>query len=123
MPDVDGYPTEEELATFKKWDIRKMSAVAIRDFSPQEVVAHLRAIWWYPERQIEMHPGREWYRHKKVMKLVLHTGGWSGNEDIIDKLQDTFFWLMYWAETHRGGHYYFEIPWEIWKGHKDGKGQ
>jgi hypothetical protein len=115
VPDSNGYPTEGELKVFMKWDIRKMATEEVRTFSPREVVGLIEAIWWYPERQIELREGRERFRRKKVMKLALHTGGWSGNEDIIGKLQETFFWLMYWVESHRGGHYYFEIPWDSWK--------
>lgn len=111
MPDSDGYPTEEELKAFEKW---RVSEVNIETFRARDVVDHLNLVWWYPERQMELREGRERFRHKKVMKLVLHTGGWSGNEDIIGKLQDTWFWILYWAESHRGGHYYFEIPWKDW---------
>lgn len=42
--------------------------------------------------------------------LELHTGGWSGNEEIIDALMENFaFWGAYWWKTERGGHYWFEI--------------
>ena len=38
----------------------------------------------------------------------LSTGGWSGNEDIIQALmENTMFHLMYWLESTRGGHYVF----------------
>jgi hypothetical protein len=43
-------------------------------------------------------------------KLELHTGGWSGNEEIISVLQNSMFWVMYWQKSERGGHYYFELP-------------
>lgn len=45
----------------------------------------------------------------KGKTLELHTGGWSGNEDIIDALKKTDFWIAYWIKTERGGHYYFEL--------------
>lgn len=112
MPDNDGYPTEEELKAFKKWRINKDN---IQTFRAHDVVDYLNLIWWYPERQMEVREGRERFRHKKVMKLWLHTGGWSGNEDIIGELQQTWFWVLYWTESHRGGHYYFEVPWKDWK--------
>jgi hypothetical protein len=38
----------------------------------------------------------------------LSTGGWSGNEDIINALETNFmFYLMYWMRSSRGGHYIF----------------
>jgi len=120
MPDENGYPTDEELKVFGRWKIDNDTDAAtfIRSFHPQDVVEHLQAIFWFPERQIELKEGRDSFyhkKHKKIMRLALHTGGWSGNEDIIGELQGTWFWLMYWTESHRGGHYYFEIPWHEWQ--------
>jgi len=43
------------------------------------------------------------------MKLELHTGGWSGNEDIIEALKKSYFWIFYWEKSVKGGHYYFTI--------------
>lgn len=39
--------------------------------------------------------------------LELTTGGWGKNEDIIDMLVDTMFWLLWWQESKRGGYYKF----------------
>lgn len=48
---------------------------------------------------------------KNVIKLELHTGGWTMNENIIDALQKNYlFWSLYWQKTIKGGHYYFSIP-------------
>ena len=41
----------------------------------------------------------------------MHTGGWSGNEEIMSAVQSTMFWYFYWTRIERGGHYYLEI-WE-----------
>ena len=42
--------------------------------------------------------------------LELHTGGWSGNEEILEALRENFaFWSAYWWKTERGGHYWFEL--------------
>jgi hypothetical protein len=49
---------------------------------------------------------------KKVLKLRLATGGWSGNEDIVCSLQDTnenMFWACFWEKSKRGGLYIFRI--------------
>ena len=47
---------------------------------------------------------------KKVLKLDLHTGGWSGNEDIVRALKKNItFWGRYWQRSDLGGHYYFEM--------------
>jgi hypothetical protein len=40
--------------------------------------------------------------------LVLATGGWSDNEEIIMRLKSSMFWLKYWKESKRGGYYLFD---------------
>lgn len=42
-----------------------------------------------------------------IQTLELTTGGWSENEEIVDQLSDTFFWFLWWQESHRGGYYKF----------------
>jgi hypothetical protein len=37
-----------------------------------------------------------------------HTLGWSGNEDIIQVLQQSFLWYMFLERYDSGGHYYFQ---------------
>ena len=112
MPDDDGYPTEEELKVFEKW---KLPNIDLKQWCVRDVVEHLESIWWAPDWGFKLYEGREHLFHRKVVKLELHTGGWSGNEDIIAELEQTWFWLLYWVESTRGGHYWFEIPWEVWK--------
>jgi hypothetical protein len=92
MPDEDGYPTEEELKILKDWDAKDI----------QGLLDFLKDIWWESGWGYKL-------RGKKVLKLELHTGGWSGNEEIIGELQGTMFWALYWQKTLRGGHYYFII--------------
>ena len=90
MIDQDGYPTEEALKwiiNFDKWD------------KPYEMVDFLKAIWHW--RNYLTHRGRT---------LVLHTGGWSGNESIIGALMETIWWHLYWQKSTRGGHYWFKLP-------------
>lgn len=92
MPDKDRYPTEEELNIVKNWDCK----------DPKGLVDYIESIWWMADWGFKL-------TGKKVLKLELHTGGWSGNEDIIDALQNTFLWWLYWEKSVRGGHYYFVI--------------
>ncbi len=42
-----------------------------------------------------------------IIKLELITGGWSENEEIIEKLRNTMFWFLWWQESKRGGYYKF----------------
>ena len=39
--------------------------------------------------------------------LELTTGGWSENEYIIDMIEGTWFWFLWWQESRRGGYYKF----------------
>ena len=40
-----------------------------------------------------------------------NTGGWSGNEEIIDALQrNAMFWARCWEMSKRGGEHVFRLP-------------
>lgn len=42
------------------------------------------------------------------LTYTLHTGGWSGNEDLINAMMNNqIWWSLYWQESRRGGHYVF----------------
>lgn len=89
MPDRDGYPTEEEIKTVADWDLTKQDA--------HKLIEYLETIWWH-EEGIQFN-GRT---------LHLHTYGWSGNEDIIQAMKGSQFWMRFWDTTRRGGHYTFK---------------
>jgi hypothetical protein len=97
---MDRYPTEDELAKIENWDFKTGS---IREF-----IDMVRSLWhWEDYTDLEI---------MKAWSLVLHTGGWSGNEEIIEALQKNFiFWSMTWQKSERGGHYYFKINPELFK--------
>lgn len=92
---MDEYPTEGNLEIIKKFNLLKNDVMELLDY--------IEAIWWQPDWGFVK-------KGKRVIKLQLHTGGWSGNEDIINALQQNFvFWSMYWVKHIRGGHYFFKI--------------
>jgi hypothetical protein len=67
-------------------------------------------MWEYKNYFIENWGIDHIHKERPVLMLELHTGGWSGNEDIIEALQNhKLFWMMWWWKTERGGHYYFEV--------------
>ena len=99
--DNDGYPTEEYLQFIKAYEGQS----PIMDF-----IAILMDGWWCNDWGFVLHR-----KYKGVRKMELHTGGWSGNEDIIEALHGAWngmFWFLYWQKSTRGGHYYFTIPME-----------
>ena len=100
MPDKDGYPTETELKLVK--------TLGHHTTPVSELIEHIQSIWHW-EDYVQLRKGVS-SLGRKVQILELHTGGWSGNENIIDVLAETDFWELWWEESRRGGHYKFEIP-------------
>lgn len=106
----DEYPRDSELETIKNWDLLTTPVAELVDY-----VEHL---WHWPERGFKLSGVR-------VLRLELHTGGWSGNESIIGALKDNpIFWVVCWMKSTRGGHYWFKIDTTVLttKGKGRGKG-
>lgn len=90
--DKDGYPTEETLDAIKQWPHTDFDGL----------MSFCEEAWVYDDY---------WTRTFNGQRIEAHTGGWSGNESIINALgENTVFWLMCWPESKRGGHYVFELP-------------
>jgi len=87
--DRDGYPTEETLQAIREW---KEDWRALFSF--------LCEAWEYPDR---------WRRGGDT--YAISTGGWSGNEELIDALRDNAAaWSSCFVSEARGGHYVFKVP-------------
>ncbi|MFH5822201.1 hypothetical protein [Georgenia sp. AZ-5] len=102
---TDPYPTEAQLES-------------IRGFvgTPHALVSRLREMWW-PEG--DYYISDELIQDHKVVEVRLATGGWSGNEQIVSELRGTFFYLIYWHMTQRGGLHAFHIPAERYDAEQD----
>lgn len=96
--DEDGYPTDAALERVKTWPFTDLPGL----------FAFLRSIWW----------AADWGWHEEVTetqgvpvrRFHVSTGGWSGNEDIIDTFEHNFLcWSQSWVSVRRGGHYVFEV--------------
>ena len=86
------YPEAKDLQKIREWD-------AIR--CAFELIKFIESISWCDAVKI---------KGKRVWQVEFHTWGWSGNEDIIDALQENeMFFTLYWLKTCRGGHYYFKV--------------
>ena len=96
MPDSLGYPTKKELKRIKDWPV----VMDIEGF-----LKFIEDLWHYPDRFV--------LTGKRIKKLYLSTGGWSGNESIIRAMQENIFWMIAWQKSVRGGHHWFR-----WKGPK-----
>jgi hypothetical protein len=87
--DKDGYPTEDTLQRIATWPWTDFEALL--EYVTDSVDGY----------------GRAW---KENDEFRLVTGGWSGNESIVDALQkNTVFWAIYWYSSQRGGLYTFKI--------------
>jgi hypothetical protein len=97
--DGDGYPTQEWLRFLREY--RPSDELPLKRF----VEEMLPSGWWYSERQMELFKP---YRGKR--KLILHTGGWSGNEEAIGALLSNRYLLILlrYRQWNAGGHYRFE---------------
>ena len=104
------YPTARQLKAFRKWHIDSWKL----DVSVKELIDYIESLWWMSDWGFKLYKSRSHIFKKQIMILRLDTGGWSGNESIIGELKKTFFWGLYWQKSIRGGHYWFEIPWQIW---------
>ena len=97
--DKDGYPTIDTLNKIKTWNINnKDDCTNLLDF--------IRKAWKY-QNYIEVSVN---YIDKKYTKYELSTGGWAGNEDLIDAMSSNLvFWNLTWYSSRRGGHYEFRV--------------
>lgn len=99
--DDEGYPTDEWLGFLRNY--KPSETLPIEEF----VTDVLRQGWWMPEWGFKLHKK---YRGRK--KLELHTGGWSGNEEVIEAIKSNI-WLagfsMRYEKWNMGGHFYFSI--------------
>lgn len=98
--DEYGYPTDEWLDFIKSYVPNEQ--ITISEF----VDVMLRNGWHGADWGFVLHRK---YRGKR--KLELHTGGWSGNEEVIEAIKSniclTHFKMRY-VMWKTGGHYYFE---------------
>ena len=103
MPDADGYPTDEEIEKIKAWPMIDLPGW----------FAFIKSCWWaadwgWTERETEDRLlGRD-----RVRRYDISTGGWSGNEAVIDAMEANkdWCWFFSWVSSRRGGHYSFEHP-------------
>jgi hypothetical protein len=98
--DKNGYQTDEELK-----EIEILGGILFKkpqtELKFKEFIERLQELWHWDHCVEYAEADGKW-------TLELHTGGWSGNESIINIVQASFFWFMFWQKSERGGHYYFE---------------
>lgn len=95
--DEDGYPTDKVLDLFMSYEFKCKADV-------DRFLEILEGVWY---------SGSDGYKRIKTEfddLLMLHTFGWSGNEEVIVALQNNFiFWGIAFNAHFTGGHYYLNI--------------
>ena len=105
--DAEGqYPSEESLAALVEQPFNFNDAARF-------VVEHLPKANIYQGdgwRGVSVERARDSYTKQPMVRVVYATGGWSGNESVIEaalERADVSFFLVEWR---RGGQFVFEIP-------------
>lgn len=100
--DVEGYPTEDTLDRLIHWDWRDVAGAL--DF--------MAAAWHWPDSvRRELLPAEREVLHAEDDAPFLRcaTGGWSGNEDLIDALcANERLWARAWRLSTCGGLHIFK---------------
>jgi hypothetical protein len=93
----DGYPEEQELERIRTWSID----------DPLGLMEFVKSLWAY----VDAGYWTQYLMKDGTSQFQISTAGWSGNEEIIEVLQENVvFWMMYWQSSKRGGHYEFYVP-------------
>lgn len=104
--DGNGYPTEESLDRIRSWAIDTLADFeAAMDFAG--------AAWSYPEYWCKDRDwiDPEWPSRRPMLRYVFSTGGWSGNESIVEAIEQNRMVQMIGAWSwRRGGHYEYRFP-------------
>jgi len=88
------YPSDENLEILRKWSHDDIMGM----------MEFVEDLWRYPEWGFTRHEEQNEYIFE------LHTGGWSGNEELLSALQENgVFWSLCWEQSRRGGHHIFKV--------------
>ena len=96
------YSEQEQLKQIKNWDIFPNKEDQVAAGKPMEFLNFIEEVW---NKEV----GTVKKKGKRTVRFELHTGGWSGNEEIMSALRSSMFWILYWMKSERGGHYYFTV--------------
>lgn len=99
--DHNGYPTEEWLQFLRRY--KPHDGLPLQEF----VINVLPKGWYMSDWGFVLHR-----KYKGKRRLELHTGGWSGNGEVVSAILSNI-WLthfqMQYVMWKAGGHYYFEV--------------
>lgn len=96
--DEDGYPTDAALERIEKWPVED-NVIGLLDF--------VASLWHWPNCVWKEEKEHEW-KKETVTHICFATGGWSGNESLIDALNANFLGNVKWVMSKRGGYHEYE---------------
>lgn len=105
----DGYPTKECLSFIRKYRLLRKKGVEWTLKNVEALLDTIEANCRFPDFSIDYEIGLDVCDRDLVVKFYYSTGGWSGHEELIGELKQTWFWYLCWEQSRRGGHYVFEI--------------
>lgn len=86
----DSYPTEAILVNLSTSNAKQ---------NHRDMLELVKSIWHYPD-----------FVQVDTDTYTFRTGGWSGNESLIDALQqNALFWSFCWEMSARGGVHVFKV--------------
>jgi len=86
------YPHDSDLERIGAWDHRDCKGL----------LAFVRSLWWMSDWG--------WQQNEEGTLYKISTGGWSGNESLVDAMNaNRMFWSRCWQGSWRGGYYEFEV--------------
>lgn len=96
--DDEHYPTEETERIIREYH------------GPvDELLAAVKTVWAYADSGYWDEGDALDFLDRPVHRYHVSTAGWSGNESLLDALEDNRgFWMFFWFQSQRGGHYIFE---------------
>ena len=102
---MNRYPSDDELAAIRSHDRYGYDGYT-------EWLEYVRSIYNWPDRQVQG-PTRitdDPHERQEYDSWDISTGGWSGNEEIMQAMRENFIcWSQTWYSHHRGGHYEFRV--------------
>lgn len=99
---MSDYPSYADLEKISNWP----------GLDGKGLLEFVKTIWWNADTLVEFDENKD---HRQARypgaryQWTLHTGGWPGNEDIIDAMMENFvWWSQHFYSQHRGGHWTFD---------------
>ena len=95
--DDDEYPSGQELQALRRFE-----------GTARHFVDEVLRLWSYPDYATVSTITDDFDR--EVLQLRLATGGWSGNESVVQAIDAGMFRVLWWHLSQRGGLHIYRVP-------------